>query len=963
MPARLYDVFLILGEQQAARGANDNSRPDFNFYENNTYQLRLNPLQRVQPGAVTLQRFTASTFSEFAGFEACLGTLDAKPDGGDYKLKLDATSELTDAIAFDADADAVKDALEALSGIGVGKLDVTLGNESNIYIIRPVDPDDDYTFAFAEVALTPLCEVRLRKASDGEGTYTMLKVRQMPLAFTDGFAFLTPPPSTLTSLRTGNSTRNAIMLLTIPAEAVGSLSLDHGGFFTGTFKPFAITEVGLAAALNGLYADSATVTRFVVSREDAFHYEIECVGPLARQAVTICGITLYGQVASDSPVAEFPVNALPLELRVSGEDSVQLLFEVAGYDDAGNEHTLVRSRATVFSTMLSGGLTAVLSTVGIRYETVFVSADAEGSAEIIGQRSQNLALPGSGTVPSAGTYQVTFTHGLGTLTPLVTGWMLTDTAGDGSWREMDGTEFEARCLGDANAVRITMAHIPPTAGHVGCVQFTVTNLDAQALANAHRHTTDAIDGVSPDTGLTLTQIIAALRVSIAALTGDLPGIPGSLLVDGSIEPSKINLSSLISNLFSTGGANVANVLTNLRVLVTDATLVSNVFSALATNTALSTVLQNFAQTVLSQVNNTPQFAAAIKTTIAGDAGLSSFFQALVVAALQDGATVRDAVIFSVPDLAFTMPDAATANGFLPDGTQDGFFPLPCALFTLTEDADVTGRLSKPVAALKGHYSEVVTKAHTRGFVRLFSDGQIVYCTGGTLASPGEWFPGVLDTGKMFTTDGDVTLFTLGINDRMLSADTRFSLLAAVTLQQRGNCEGRWLLELKRGTLAAEASGTPGNISDITWNDTIISQQLVLDATDVTHNFGFAVNRTARTLCVTNSTTTVTCPSTALLAVGMGVAGTGIPSGALIASITNGTTFVLSAAATTSTTQTLSLFASTKTLYVVTEAAAAPTSANFVLGAFLSRYDTQNVDAPRGIVTATMKGVRASIVKL
>ena len=52
-------------------------------------------------------------------------------------------------------------------------------------------------------------------------------------------------------------------------------------------------------------------------------------------------------------------------------------------------------------------------------------------------------------------------------------------------------------------------------------------------------------------------------------------------------------------------------------------------------------------------------------------------------------------------------------------------------------------------------------------------------------------------------------------------------------------------------------------------------------------------------CVKNETTTVTTATTAALAVGMAVAGTGIPGGATIASITNATTFVLSATATAS----------------------------------------------------------------
>jgi hypothetical protein len=71
-------------------------------------------------------------------------------------------------------------------------------------------------------------------------------------------------------------------------------------------------------------------------------------------------------------------------------------------------------------------------------------------------------------------------------------------------------------------------------------------------------------------------------------------------------------------------------------------------------------------------------------------------------------------------------------------------------------------------------------------------------------------------------------------------------------------------------------------------------------------------------CDTNSNTTVTMDSTAQLVVGMTVTGTGIPDGATVASITNATTFVLSAAATASNTNTTLTFnyIENKTTYLV-----------------------------------------------
>ena len=57
-------------------------------------------------------------------------------------------------------------------------------------------------------------------------------------------------------------------------------------------------------------------------------------------------------------------------------------------------------------------------------------------------------------------------------------------------------------------------------------------------------------------------------------------------------------------------------------------------------------------------------------------------------------------------------------------------------------------------------------------------------------------------------------------------------------------------------------------------------------------------------CTTASSTTITTADTSSLSLGMAVSGTGIPSGAHIATIPNSTTFTISAAATNSATNTL-----------------------------------------------------------
>ena len=90
------------------------------------------------------------------------------------------------------------------------------------------------------------------------------------------------------------------------------------------------------------------------------------------------------------------------------------------------------------------------------------------------------------------------------------------------------------------------------------------------------------------------------------------------------------------------------------------------------------------------------------------------------------------------------------------------------------------------------------------------------------------------------------------------------------------------------------SGTdePVLASNVTLGTGMIKPSAIPDAT------------TSTLSCTTASSTTVTTADTSSLSLGMAVSGTGIPSGAYIATIPNSTTFTISAAATNSATNTL-----------------------------------------------------------
>ncbi len=81
---------------------------------------------------------------------------------------------------------------------------------------------------------------------------------------------------------------------------------------------------------------------------------------------------------------------------------------------------------------------------------------------------------GDGTASSAGPYGVGFTHGLGTLTPLVE---LFERTSAGDWRLVSAASYAFTSNGVNNA-RIDLAHTPPLQGYTGAVRLRLSHVAA-----------------------------------------------------------------------------------------------------------------------------------------------------------------------------------------------------------------------------------------------------------------------------------------------------------------------------------------------------------------------------------------------------------------------------------------------------------------------------------------------------
>jgi type II secretory pathway pseudopilin PulG len=125
------------------------------------------------------------------------------------------------------------------------------------------------------------------------------------------------------------------------------------------------------------------------------------------------------------------------------------------------------------------------------------------------------------------------------------------------------------------------------------------------------------------------------------------------------------------------------------------------------------------------------------------------------------------------------------------------------------------------------------------------------------------------------------------------------------------------------------------------------------ATTSNLTFTVPISGTLANCATTNGSTTVTCTSTAILSAGLTISGTGIPTGATVSSVTNGTAFVLSAGATaTNAALTLSVFGKTGTVTYLYNSGSTPatftrTDVNSVTTTLLTGINTAAASPTNG----------------
>lgn len=263
----------------------------------------------------------------FAGIKCAITRgADVAPKGGTIRLRLvgGATDDVTPAFAPDITKPALQALLNALPGVvAKGGLVVQTSNTAtNIFRLRWNNAEETAAFEFTENRLEPRSDTRSVVAALPNGQIQALKVRQLPLAFTDQFYLPAAPVLKVASVRTGTSTRNCIQAIGTPRASIGQVHFVFQSLSTRILSVTGLTPTAVAAALNDLYSDGQT--RFAVTQPSSAVLYVEFVGPLALADQPPLGVEMHDQAPLETPTARLSLDGPSLELAFDGGKTLSL---------------------------------------------------------------------------------------------------------------------------------------------------------------------------------------------------------------------------------------------------------------------------------------------------------------------------------------------------------------------------------------------------------------------------------------------------------------------------------------------------------------------------------------------------------------------------------------------------------------------------------------------------------------
>jgi hypothetical protein len=803
------DLYIHMRERKLVTSAASTAAPKLpGFMQGDTYTVNLHFLEPLA-GSRVLQEVRPP----FEGIKLGVGYIDRAPTGGTWRVA--CGEEETAPLAWNISKNALATALNAL-GTVAAKGGVTVDEEGAANIFHVLWADTELaagaTLSVTDNRLTPKAFARVGRYETDQGWLQMLKIFQAPIAFVDAFSFPEPPAVTCAVARAGTGTRNAVVALTVPEGAMGSLDLVWGGLSTVILPVAALTSASIAAALNDLYTDG--VPRFDVTNPRLGIYYIEYVGPLGLSERAAPEVTMHDQAAQMAAQGTLSLDVPGAELVLDGAAAVRDLVLECEMTVGGKSHTLFQQTITLLNDMLDPVMATAVDPVWLaetRASTAHV--DWNPTAVVVGMLGyQDFAGDAVAT-------DWTYTHNVGSLNVHIT---VRDTL---TGLRVPDNLYEAAIL-NQNQVRVTFPEPPALDRYV--VIISAANADTHYLAHTH--------AIADVTGLAAA--LAALSASGNPLDlwpmiplDKLPGIPFSKLI-GIIADGQI--PATIPRLDGDGYLPMGLIPPEVPRIGADGSVIYG--------SRLDTVWKTLVgadgkldPAMFGDLSKVPGFTDAVKAVLGGGGTGSAL-----------------AMNFLLPSWAELYPGKASAS--LTGEVAAAALPKPGGLLPAIHTASAD-TLPVPLPTAGAAYAGQVLQNATGADVRLPS-GQgrtaSVVRAGEYVGCDGRMWYRVRQEGATTSwhpVDFERELLLLDVNEAMMPVGSVFTLVLDFETQiLRAETRAQWVLLVEHGAFARQPDPAGTNIASIAWSATpLISCPLHLTPIRTPHTFGVQVTHGAEAI--------------------------------------------------------------------------------------------------------------------
>lgn len=751
---------------------------------------------------------------------ATIGRVDARPEAGQFRLKLgaDAVSigaNTTSLLPYNATAGAMQAALAALSTIedyGAPTVETHAGS----YLIRFAGATEATEIEARSNTLFPVSFVRVRGYLDNDLWVNEIRLIQAPVAFTSASARIVPAAPTITAVQDGGSSGDTdwpeIQALNIPPNFRGTYQVQRG------LKKSALLSVEdgatqISAAIQSLADDASS---FVVTNPSNNVVHIEFAGDMAGVNHNLLTISVFSAPEGDLTFNLALTSAeLATLLRAHAEIKLPLEIEAELQDENDDEISRV-------TTLYRGEVT-------ILREVAWDELGASPNIDWIRPPQPKDYTPFTTDQVITGSQHYTTTLGDGVATGFVVDHNLETESVIVSVREnsaggamlVHGTDYTLTIESEDSI------EIIPTGSvlSAGAWAVVVSAAGPVSAFSAHTHTIAQIVGLQTfidaiDGRVTAIEDVlpSALGIESANETGnviaewDLPDVAELYPPMRAIENAP--LADIEQASLSKGGGLVGAVhdvqIEALTVPV-----------PAATDAYKGRVFQNR--------------TGATVATFGGGGGRKPVPLLANEYAACDGRTWYRVTRYDAS--ATTTPLAVTVDYTTDIFTAAGHDFVNTNVVML----GATGADLDPLFQGREYYVRDVSG----------DTFKLATTSGGTAinvpsAPPGTWTIFKAPKSSFYPTDMERTLCELYVNEKQLRVSKSLFVLFGIELATlKSNTRAHWSLVVEFGTMPQDtAPGTPGaNLSDVTWSATpALEQRLILSGVPSAHTFGVNVHR-------------------------------------------------------------------------------------------------------------------------